>query len=160
MVPSMRTVIPVTLISVIAVGWLRSQSHSTHAAAPPAGVPDVTEPVEPDMHEFMEYVFQPTFRRLKESMAGTPADNQAWKSIKADSLILAEGGNLLLMRPADDDAADWVHHSVEVRSEGGQLYRAAKSKNEKLARTHYESMVQNCNACHEQFAGGEHILTP
>ena len=148
------------LLTLVATGWQWSRSTVVHAAVPSSDAQDVAEPVEPDMHEFMEYVFQPTFRRLKQAMAGTPADNQAWKSIKADSLILAEGGNLLLIRPSEDDAADWVKHSVEVRDFGGQLYRAAKAKDEQLARKHYEAMVQNCNACHEQFAGGEHMLTP
>ena len=93
-------------------------------------------------------------------MGAAPVDNQAWKSIKADSLILAEGGNLLLIRQPEDDATDWVKHSVQVRDFGGQLYRAAKAKDYPSARRSYESMVTNCNACHQQFAGGEHILTP
>ena len=56
------------------------------------------QPVEKNMHEFMEYVFQPTYQRLKQSMAGLPANSGAWKGIKSDALILAEGGNLLLLR--------------------------------------------------------------
>jgi len=148
-----------TLLFLVTAGWLWSGSISLQAASA-ADNKDAAEPVEPDMHEFMEYVFQPTFKRLKPVMAAAPADNQAWKAIKADSLILAEGGNLLLIRQPKDDAADWIKHSVQVRDFGGQLYRAAKAKDYTLARKHYESMVKNCNACHQQFAGGEHILTP
>ena len=40
--------------------------------------------VEPSMHEFMEYVFQPTYPRLKHSMMAVPADNKGWKAIKSD----------------------------------------------------------------------------
>ncbi len=36
-------------------------------------------PVEDSMHEFMEYVFQPTYLRLKQSMAAAPADNKDGK---------------------------------------------------------------------------------
>lgn len=117
-------------------------------------------PVEPDMHEFMEYVFQPNFKALKPAMASEPADKKVWFTIKSSSLILAEGGNLLLMREAQTDAEDWAKHSVEVRDFGGKLYRAAQAKDYSTARKNYLSMVKNCNACHEQFAGGEHILTP
>ena len=148
-----------SLLLLVAAGWLWSDSTFLQAA-PSADNKDAAVPVEPDMHEFMEYVFQPTFKRLKPALAAAPADNQGWKAIKADSLILAEGGNLLLIRQSEDDAADWVKHSVQVRDFGSQLYRAAKAKDYTLARGHYESMVQNCNACHRQFAGGEHILTP
>jgi len=142
----------------VVAGWLCSESVSV--AAPPAGEKDAAEPVEPDMHEFMEYVFQPTFKRLKPAMASAPENNAGWKTIKAESLVLAEAGNLLLIRQPKDDAADWVKHSAQVRDFGGQLYRAAKAKDYTNARKHYESMVQNCNACHHQFAGGEHILAP
>ncbi len=147
------------LFLLFAAGWIWTESTSLQAA-PPETTSGAAKPVESDMHEFMEYVFQPTFKRLKPVMAAEPADNAAWKTIKADGLILAEGGNLLLIRQPKDDAADWVNHSVQVRDFGGQLYRAAKAKDYTNARKHYESMVKNCNACHQQFAGGEHILTP
>ncbi|REJ93934.1 MAG: hypothetical protein DWQ34_01435 [Planctomycetota bacterium] len=147
------------LLLLVTAGWLWSDTRALSAAFP-AEDDGAAEPVESDMHEFMEYVFQPTFKRLKPAMAEEPVDNQAWKAIKADALILAEGGNLLLMRQPEEDAADWTEHSVQVRQYGGELYRAAKAKDYAKARGHYESMVKNCNACHEQFAGGEHILAP
>jgi hypothetical protein len=34
-------------------------------------------PVESDMHEFMEYVFSPTYERLKASMASLPPTTRA-----------------------------------------------------------------------------------
>ena len=146
-------------VFLLTAGWFWFGS-MTVRAAPVGDSKAAAAPVESDMHEFMEYVFQPTFKRLRPLMGAAPVDNQAWKSIKADSLILAEGGNLLLIRQPEDDATDWVKHSVQVRDFGGQLYRAAKAKDYPSARRSYESMVTNCNACHQQFAGGEHILTP
>lgn len=140
-------------------GWIQVDALSSQATAAEDNA-DQPQPVESDMHEFMEYVFQPTFKRLKPVMKAKPADNGGWKSIKADGLILAEGGNLLLMRQPKEDASDWAKHSVEVREFGGQLYRAAKAKDFTKARKHYESMVEACNACHQQFAGGKHILAP
>ncbi len=125
--------------------------------AAPDGAP---RPVEKDMHEFMEYVFQPTYKRLKQSMAAEPADRGAWKGIKSDSLILAEGGNLLLMHTPKEDAALWNELSVAVRDSGGQLYEAAKKRDYKTARQHYAVMLNKCNACHDKFAGGEHQLAP
>ena len=132
------------------------------AAAAAQTAPTKLKPVEPDMHEFMEYVFQPTFRRLHAAMSAIPENNNGWKAIKADALILAEGGNLLLMRSPDDkeQAATWNGHSVTVRDFGGQLYQAAKKKDFVGARKRYVAMVQSCNACHIDFAGGKHQLKP
>lgn len=149
----------VAVLCLMAAGWILSDSVSVQAA-PAADNDDAAQPVESDMHEFMEYAFQPAFKRLKPVMASAPADNAGWKAVKADALVLAEGGNLLLIRQPKDDAADWVSHSVKTRDFGGQLYRAAKAKDYASARKHYEAMVQSCNACHQQFAGGEHILSP
>ena len=50
--------------------------------------------------------------------------------------------------------------SSEVRAAGGQLYQAAKKKDLTAARTHYETMLKKCNACHQKFADGEHQLKP
>ncbi len=119
-----------------------------------------SQPVEGDMHEFMEYVFQPTYKRLQKSMAVEPADKAGWKGVKADSLVLAEAGNLLLHRGPKEDSVAWDDLSVTMREDGGRLYQAAKAKDFKLARQHYERMITRCNACHDKFAEGEHQLTP
>lgn len=116
--------------------------------------------VETDMHEFMEYVFQPTFGQLKIAMKEKPKDKKGWFAIKSGALILAEGGNLILLRGPQDDRGAWNKYAESVRTHGGELYRAAQKQDFELAPTHYASMVKSCNACHEQFAHGEHLLTP
>jgi hypothetical protein len=156
---SFRLRLLVALPIVAAAAWLLSPASSLNAAAQ-ADKKDAAKPVESDMHEFMEYAFSPTFKRLKPAMAAAPTDNKGWKAIKADSLMLAEGGNLLLIRQPEKDAADWVKHSVQVRDLGGQLYEAAKAKDFAAARKHYEAMIENCNACHKQFASGDYTLSP
>ncbi len=117
-------------------------------------------PVEADMHEFMEYVFEPPYKRLKAALATAPMDNSVWKGVKSDALILAESGNLLFGRSAAEDSKDWDRHAEAVRMQGGLLYQAAKKKDAPEARKRWEALLTSCNACHNQFAGGEHILTP
>src|SRR5690606_25530851 len=109
-------------------------------------------------HEFMEYAFEPAYLRLKNALAAQPADNSAWKGIKSDALILAEGGNLLLMRPDGGDAAAWNELSVAVRQAGQQLYAAGKKRDFAAARPAFEALLIKCNACHTKFADGEHQL--
>lgn len=115
--------------------------------------------VEPSMHEFMEYYFQPVYRRLKVSMAQEPENNRQWRELKSDALILAESGNLLISREVEGDKELWDGISVEVRTEGQKFYEALKAKNFTDAQTHYESMLNKCNACHKEFADGKHQLT-
>lgn len=128
-------------------------------AGSPATSQAKPEPVEKDMHEFMEYVFEPTYQRLKQAIASEP-DAARWKAIKSDALILAEGGNLLLVRTPAEDSKAWNEQSAVVRDLGGKLYAAAKKKDYKSARRDYEALLVNCNRCHTQFAKGEHQLAP
>lgn len=126
----------------------------------PVAPTDDVKPVEDSMHEFMEYVFQPTYLRLKANMAAAPTDNKGWKAIKADSLVLAESCNLLFSRAPEGSAADWIAHAKASREKGAALYAAGKAKDFAAAGTAWKSMLESCNACHRQFEYGKHILQP
>jgi hypothetical protein len=123
-------------------------------------------PVESSMHEFMEYMMEPSYLRLKDTMASQskkPTPEQAkknWKSIKGDALVLAEAANLLLTRLPEKDKAAWANHAFAVREAGSQLYQAAKKKDDAVAASAYRTMLARCNACHKQFAEGKHQLEP
>lgn len=112
------------------------------------------------MHEFMEYYFQPTYKRLVVTMAKEPADKAGWRGIKADALILAKGGNLLLAHTPETDGPAWNELSAAVRNAGAEFYKAGKARDFAAARKHYEAMLKSCNECHDKFADGEHQLTP
>ena len=151
-------VITLFVLAVVAISLLGDARHNELSASKLADA--APEPVEESMHEFMEYVFQPTYRRLKASMAVEPKDKAGWKPIKADSLTLAEGGNLLLMRTPEEGGAAWDNYSVAVRVTGGELYQAARTRDYKLAKESYAKMLDNCNACHKKFADGKYQLQP
>jgi len=118
------------------------------------------EPVDQSMHHFMEYVFEPNYKRLKAAMSADARDQAAWKAIKGDSLTLAEGANLLLLRAPEKGASAWKQWSVAVRTHGGALYQAARKGEDAAAGKAYATMIRNCNACHKQFADGKHQLKP
>ena len=87
------------------------------------------QPVESDVHEFMEYAFEPFFEQLKSSLAAPPPDKKAWVPVKANSLVLAESGNLLMLRGPADHRAEWNHLAAELRKQGQTLYQSAKKRN-------------------------------
>lgn len=148
------------VISMMMIGAGLSTPMNARASSSPVVPDDHDAPVEDSMHEFMEYVFQPTYVRLKASMATAPADNKGWKAIKSDSLILAESCNLLFNRKPEEHGEDWVKHAVAAKASGAALYGAAKTKEFETATAAWKSMLNNCNACHKQFEDGKHILQP
>lgn len=131
------------------------------AADPAPAAPSAAEvPVEPDMHEFMEYVFEPGYKRLKVAMTAAPADAKGWKPIKGEALALAEACNLLLHRVPESDGAKWTASAVGARDAGKAFYAAAKKKDFPAAQAAYGAMLKQCNTCHTDFADGKHQLMP
>ncbi len=153
-----RLSIAVVIFSLVGLSFALPVSQVPEAQA--QSVSEGSQPVESDMHEFMEYMFQPTYKRLQKSIAAEPTDKAGWKGIKADSLVLAEAGNLLLHRGPKEALAAWDDLSMAVRDDGSKLYQSAKARDFKSARQHYERMITKCNACHDKFAEGEHQLSP
>jgi hypothetical protein len=119
-------------------------------------------PVDTNMHDFMEGVFQGPYKRLKTSMAEEPKDNAGWKAIRSEALILAEGGNLLILRKpgAAKEAEEWVKYSVATRDAGAELFKAAKAKDFAASKKAYGTMLNHCNACHQKFDEENHQLKP
>lgn len=139
---------------------LRSATPEDETASPQTQPEDGPLVIEDSMHEFMEYVFQPTYRRLKVTMATEPESNSGWKAMKSDALILAESCNLLFPRTPDEDGDDWKKFSADSRTYGADLYQAARAKDFDKATGAYKMMLNSCNACHRQFENGKHILKP
>jgi hypothetical protein len=153
--PLMVFVAPLTLLAGLWV--LHVPAAPTARAADKA--PEVV-PVDVNMHDFMEGMFQPSYRRLRVALATEPKDAAAWKAVRSDVLILAEGGNLLLARKPAKDADEWVKHSVASRDAGAALLKAAKAKDFAATKKAYEVMLGHCNACHKKFEEGKHMLAP
>ena len=116
------------------------------------------------MHHFMEYVFEPRYKELKQALAAEPVDKQTWKKIKVSSLTLAEAANLLITRPPneaqEDQKALWSGYARDVRSEATVVFQAARKKQFASVRNAFHSTIQKCNACHQMFAEGEYQLEP
>ncbi len=156
--PGALCVLSLTLFSSMVVSAFSSGRHPNLNSA--SAFAEETEPVEDSMHEFMEYVFQPAYIRLKDNLAAEPANNRAWKPLKSDSLILAESCNLLFSRKPDDDGDDWIRHAVAARRDGAAVYAAAQKRDYAATVSSFRTMLNSCNACHQQFEDGKHILTP
>lgn len=139
------------LLSVSTIAWL-----TTAMAEEQKG----SKPVEDSMHEFMEYVFEPNYKRLRVIMKTEPTDNKGWKPIKGDALALAEATNLLFDRLPDENEQQWKEMTADTRDKGAAFYQAAKQRNWENAVETYQAMLTSCNKCHKDFADGKYQLKP
>ncbi len=116
-----------------------------------------------NMHHFMEYVFEPRYKEIKETINLEPS-KPGFKKIKACGLTLAEAANLLMRRAPEDLTKDekltWVKYARDVREHAASLYQAAREKNHLKVVAIYRQTIGKCNVCHQQFADGKYQLSP
>ncbi len=72
--------------------------------------------------------------------------------MQTNAIILAESGNLLLMRGPKADKGDWRKFSGMLTNAGVAALTAAKSKDfDKLSGDVSEQLLMSCEACHAKY---------
>ena len=153
---------------ILIAGWLMvlcpmvgSQDSTVYQEPTPENAAQ-TDPFPPvdNMHHFMEYISEPAYKGLKEALASEPANRRAWRPIKSYALILAETSALVAGRVPEGSSAEqekqWKQLAREVYNSGKALYGSVGDY--AAAKKHYEVMLNNCNQCHQIFAGGKYQL--
>jgi len=99
----------------------------------------------------MNGFLEPNFSGLGTRLKDRPADDETWTIVRGQSLLVAEGGNLLLMRPPKTRAAQdaWMAKAAELRDAGVKLANAAARKDYVAARAGAAMLANACNRCHE-----------
>jgi hypothetical protein len=107
----------------------------------------------------MEGLADPNTRALGKLFAAKPKDAEAWGFARGQALLLAEAGNLLLMRPPRTKAGEeaWLTHAAELRENATGLARAAAAKDYLQARTALAGVGNACNRCHQTFRVGVRV---
>ncbi|QEL13598.1 cytochrome c [Limnoglobus roseus] len=100
------------------------------------------------------------FDGLNRTFQEKPADAQTWAFARGQSLLIAETGNLLMMRPPKTRQAQdtWMAKAADLREAGVKLAKAAAGKDYAAARAGVASMANACNRCHEAFRVAERVV--
>jgi hypothetical protein len=132
-------------VACLSLPGARSQTGGTKAA-------HKLEPVA-DTKLLMDGLAAPNLRGLAKLLADRPADAEAWGFARGQALLLAETGNLLLLRPPRTAAGEepWMRHASELREAGAGLARAAAAKDYAKSRTALAGVANACNRCHNTF---------
>jgi cytochrome c556 len=100
----------------------------------------------------MEGLALPNFRGLEKILRGKPADAEAWSFARGQALLLAETGNLLMLRPPRNQGRDaWMERSAELRDGATKLARFAGARDLLRCREALVQVAGTCNRCHETF---------
>src|SRR5215472_8190335 len=108
--------------------------------------PEAPQPVA-TMKQLMVDVIHPASNSLLLLInRGGLDDDKAWTEARRSALILAESGNLLMMR---NRAAGWTADAKLLVDAGAAAYKAAEMKDAKALAAASDRVDTSCTTCHK-----------
>ena len=100
----------------------------------------------------MEGIAHANFKGLEKMLRSKPEDAEAWTFARGQALLVAETGNLLLLRPPKTQGQDaWNKSAVEMREAATRLGRAISERDLVSSRARLIDVANTCNRCHVAF---------
>jgi hypothetical protein len=134
----------------------------TSAAEPPPN-PRVLPRPQPvaETRLLMDALNQANFQGLERLLHEKPATIDAWIFARGQALLIAECGNLLMIRPPTVGRALWLDRCADLRAAATRLARAAADRDYARAKNLTGELATSCNRCHDSFRIKVHIpLSP
>ncbi len=124
----------------------------TAGAAAPAPAP----PLRPvgTMSELMVHLIRPTSDAVFYITSRTPTTEAEWVALQAQTLTLAEAGNLLLLPAHARGRAQWIADARLMLEAGKKAFTAAKAKDLAALEALNDEMYESCVSCHTHFRVG------
>lgn len=107
----------------------------------------------------MEGMADPNTRALGKLLTAKPTGADGWAFARGQALLLAELGNLLMMRPpkTKEGQEPWQAHAADLRENATGLARAAAAQDYLTARAALAGVANACNRCHQSFRAGVRV---
>jgi hypothetical protein len=100
----------------------------------------------------MDALAKPNFEGLDQLLDHQPASAKAWTFVRGQALVIAETGNLLMLRPPRTEGRDvWLERAADLRAAATRLARAAGQEQYDNSRVALQSLGAACNRCHQSF---------
>jgi hypothetical protein len=100
----------------------------------------------------MEGLAHSNYRSLQRLLKDKPADAETWAFARGQALLIAETGNLLLLRPPRNNGRDtWMKLAMAMRDEAANLARKTAARDHPASKAALQRLATSCNRCHETF---------
>ena len=101
----------------------------------------------------MEGLAQSNYRSLEKHLQDKgPEDADTWMFARGQALLIAETGNLLLLRPPRNQGRDtWMRRAMDMRDSAGVLARRLGNRDLARSRAALIDLTNKCNDCHQTF---------
>jgi cytochrome c556 len=146
----MTTFLPRLVLGSSAMLLLMGVQGHSQAPAQPKFVPKLEAVAETKL--LMEGLNKANFRGLENMLKQKPADLEAWTFARGQALLIAETGNLLLLRPPRNQGRDtWQMRATELRDSATALAKQIARRDYEGSRTALGQLANSCNRCHQSF---------
>ncbi len=98
----------------------------------------------------MQAMLIPASNALFDVARNEPETDEAWGAVKNQAVILAESGNLLLMRQRARDSEVWLSTSRALVEAGEEALKAAEAENAAAVAEAGNQIIEACESCHEK----------
>jgi hypothetical protein len=144
--PRVRLLAPLMLLGAACLVAPIAQSVPVATKAPKL------EPVA-DAKLLMNGLAEPNFKGVGKLLKDRPKEGEAWEFMRGRALLIAETGNLLMIRPpkAREPQDSWMTHGTELREAASALAKAAGEKDYLKSRAAFAGVANACNRCHRTF---------
>lgn len=100
----------------------------------------------------MEGLALANYRSVHKLLKNKPADVDTWTFARGQAILLAETGNLLLLRPPRNSGRDtWMKHGMDLREKAATLARFAATRDYERSKQALDAVTTSCNRCHQTF---------
>jgi hypothetical protein len=100
----------------------------------------------------MQGINVPYFTGLDRLLRRQPASDDKWGMVRGQAQLIAENGNLLLLRPARSQGQEtWLERAADLRAKAIALDEAAAKSDFARSRAALTALAGACNRCHESF---------
>jgi hypothetical protein len=100
----------------------------------------------------MEGLALSNYRGLEKLLKDKPADDEAWDFARGQAHLIAETGNLLLLRPPRNTGQEnWFRQAIALRDAAATLGRHAADHDYERSRADLLTLAAACNRCHQTF---------
>jgi len=100
----------------------------------------------------MEGLAHSNYRSLDRMLRGKPADADSWAFARGQAILIAETGNLLLLRPPRNSGRDtWMKLAMEMRGQAQILAKHIAARDQPRSLAALDALAASCNRCHQTF---------
>src|SRR5438552_12639247 len=104
--------------------------------------------------EIMDAITLPYSDALLYIQRNPPQNDRDWETLQVQALMLAESGNLLMMKGRAKNQGEWMKDARALVDAGMAAVKATRAKDMQAVLALNERIVSSCINCHQKFRSG------